>query len=380
MKSHLFLSVCSISIYLLTVSCNETSSSKLAVERATSLNNQNQTITQNFNTSKPKNVVLLIGDGMGLSQVSIGTYYKEGGSNFERFPVIGLIKTSSLTHQITDSGAAATSFASGIKTFHQAIGVDKDSVAVETIIENLQTRNFSTGIVVTKLVVHATPAAFFAHVPYRYDYEDIAPWLVKSNIDFIAGGGLRYFRKNKGNRDLMKEFAKKGYAIDTTGLPSKIDSRKQLILLAEEDLPYKNEGRGDYLERATDLAITKLNKNENGFFLMVEGSLIDSASHDGELEYLIGEQLDFDTTIGKVLDFAIKDKETLVIVTADHETGSFALSMDGHDYNKIKPTIYSGEHSASMVPVFAFGPGAENFGGVYENTEIYHKIKSLLME
>lgn len=336
--------------------------------------------TKNKTQESPKNIILLIGDGMGLSQISIANFYKEGPSNFERFPVVGLIKTTSLTHRITDSGAAATAFASGIKAFHQAIGVDKDSLAVETIVEQLNKRKFATGLVVTKIIVHATPAAFFAHVPYRYDYNDIAPWLVSSEIDFIAGGGLKYFRSGKAGRNLLQEFAVKGYAIDTTGLPSRTDARKHLILLAETDLPWKNEGRGDYLKNATHLAIEKLNKNDNGFFLMVEGSLIDTAAHDGELEFLIGEQLDFDETIGAVLDFAIKDGETLVIVTADHETGAFALAMGDHDYNKIKPTIYSGDHSATMVPVFAFGPGAEKFGGVYENTEIYHKIMALLSE
>lgn len=315
---------------------------------------------------------------MGLSQISIGNFYKEGPSNFERFPVVGLTKTSSLTHQITDSGAAATAFASGIKTFHQAIGVDKDSLAVETIIEQLERRNFSTGIVVSKIIIHATPAAFFAHVPYRYDYEDIAPWLVKSDIDFIAGGGLKHFRKKDQGRDLLNEFVKKGYSIDTTSVPHKMNDQKQLILLAEDDLKWRSNGRGDFLIKASELAIEKLNKNDTGFFLMVEGSLIDTAAHDGEVKYLIDEQLDFDRTIGRILDFAIEDKETLVIVTADHETGAFALAMKDHDYDKIEPTLYSGDHSATMVPVFAFGPGATTFGGVYENTEIYHKIMSLL--
>ncbi|QNJ98001.1 alkaline phosphatase [Constantimarinum furrinae] len=326
----------------------------------------------------PRNIIFLIGDGMGLSQISIANFYKEEPSNFERFPIVGLIKTSSSTHLITDSAAAATAFASGIKTFHQAVGLDNDSIPVPTIIDHLEARDFSTGLVVTKIIVHATPAAFFAHVPYRYDYEQIAPWLVDSDIDFIAGGGLNYFRKASEGKDLLSEFVKKGYGIDTTSLKSTVDKRKQLILLADEDLPWKTEGRGDFLPRATDLAISSLSTNKNGFFLMVEGSLIDTAAHDGELQYMIDEQLDFDATVGRVLDYAMTDKETLVIVTADHETGSFALSMDGYDYNKIKPTLYHGQHSATMVPVFAYGPGSELFSGVYDNTEIYHKIMQLL--
>ncbi len=331
-------------------------------------------------SEKPKNIILMIGDGMGLSQISIANFYKDGPSNFERFPVVGLINTNSTTHRITDSGAAATAFASGVKTFHQAVGVANDSTAVPTIIEQLETRNYATGIVVTKVIVHATPAAFYAHVPYRYDYDDIAPWLIKADIDFIAGGGLQYFNKRPDGLNLLNEFREADYAIDTLALPTAPTNKKQLILLNDDDLPWKTNGRGDFLTDATGLAIEKLKRNEDGFFLMVEGSLIDSAAHDEELEYLIDEQLDFDNTIGSVLDFAVKDKETLVIVTSDHETGSFALSMEDGNYDKIKPTIYSDDHSATMVPVFAFGPGAENFGGVYDNTRIYHKIMALLEE
>ena len=145
-------------------------------------------------------------------------------------------------------------------------------------------------------------------------------------------------------------------------------------------MPKKIDGRGDFLPNATQLALEKLAKSEEGFFLMIEGSQIDWGGHSNEADYLIGELIDFDKTIGVALDYAKTNEETLVIVTADHETGGFTLASDGGDYNKLNPTFSTGGHSSTMVPVFAKGPGAEFFNGIYENTEIYTKMKQLLLE
>jgi alkaline phosphatase len=327
---------------------------------------------------KPKNIILLIGDGMGLSQVSITQYYGDERSNFERFPTVGLIKTSSDSHVITDSGAGATAYAAGVKTYNKAIGMGPDSTAVESIIETISKTGYATGLVATSSIVHATPASFFAHVKTRYEYEEIATFLPTSEIDFFAGGGLKFFNKRKDSLDLITKLLSNDFQLDTVQLPASVSEKKHAILLAQNAMPKISEGRDDFLADASLLAIEKLKTNETGFFLMVEGSQIDWGCHDQEPDYVIKEQLDFDKTIGKILDYAKTDGQTLVIVTADHETGAFALAMDGRDYGKIKPSVYSGEHSAAMVPVFAFGPGAELFGGIYENTEIYHKMMELL--
>ena len=138
------------------------------------------------------------------------------------------------------------------------------------------------------------------------------------------------------------------------------------------------DGRGDFLPRATSLALEHLSKNKNGFFLMVEGSQIDWGGHANDAEYLVSELLDFNKTIGVALAYAKKHKDTLVIVTADHETGGFTLAADGTNYHKIKMEFSTGGHSATMIPVFAKGPGAEKFSGIYENTEIYTKMVSSL--
>ena len=339
-----------------------------------------ENILGNTENSKPKNIVLLIGDGMGLSEVSASQFYNKTTTNFERFSTIGLIKTSSSNELITDSAAGATAFSTGIKTYNGAIGVDKNGAATETIVEQLVNKGYATGLIATSSIVHATPASFYAHAKSRRLYEDIATFLPYSKIDFLAGGGLKFFNNREDGNDLFSEFKKNGYQVHTKELPKSVSKKKQVILLEEDAMPKMLDGRGDFLPNATKLALSALSKNDTGFFLMIEGSQIDWGGHDNDADYLISELLDFDKTIGIVLDFSQKNGETLVIVTADHETGGFTLSADRGDYNKIKPKFSTSGHSATMVPVFAEGPNASLFGGIYENTEIYHKIKSLLVE
>jgi alkaline phosphatase len=349
-----------------------------AITSCVSVQVKDNTLANTAETSKtPKNIILLIGDGMGLSQVSASFYYNEVTSNFWRFPVVGLIRTTSSSHLITDSAAGATAFSAGVKTYNGAIGVDKDTLAAKTIVEWIsEERNMATGIISTSSVVHATPASFYAHVDQRRKYEEIADWLPKSDLDFVAGGGQVFFHGRKDEKDLYEDLKNEGFDLSTDALPSKISENKMAILLAEDGMPKMLEGRGDFLPDATQLALSKLTKDENGFFLMVEGSQIDWGGHANDADYLISEQLDFDKTIGVALDFAKLNKETLVIVTADHETGGFTLASKDGNYNEIAPTFSTGGHSTTLVPVFAFGPGSEKFNGVYENTEIYQKMMS----
>ncbi|MCT8338744.1 alkaline phosphatase [Flavobacteriaceae bacterium TK19130] len=336
--------------------------------------------SETVSSQKPKNVILLIGDGMGLSQVSAGMFYSDKKSNFERFPTIGLIKTSSSSDLITDSAAGATAFSAGVKTYNGAIGVDKNKNSVPTLSEQAATKGLATGVISTSSVVHATPASFYAHVENRRMYEEIADFVSKSDLDFIAGGGTQFFQERKDQRDLYEDLRNNGFEVYTESLPAIASTKRQAILLAKDGMPKAIENRGDFLPDATQLAINKLAKNTDGFFLVVEGSQIDWGGHANDADYLIGEQLDFDKTIGVALDYADIHDNTLVIVTADHETGGFTLASDEGDYNKIKPSFSTGGHSSTLIPVFAAGPGSENFNGIYENTEIYHKIKQLLLE
>jgi len=342
-----------------------------------------------FKTKAPKNVILLISDGTGLSQISAAYYYKDSKTNYSRFEHIGLITTHSSIEDITDSAASGTAFATGKKTYNGGIGILEDSTTVENIVEMASKKGVKTGLVATSSITHATPASFYAHVVDR-DYEqNIALQLSNSEIDYFAGGGKKFFNNRLDNNNLYELLKSNGFGIDTLGLATfdMIKShKKQGFLLSGDGMPKMNEGRGDFLSEATLLGINFLHQNDTPFFLMSEGSQIDWAGHDNDTEYLISELIDFDETIGRVLDFAEQDGETLVIVTSDHETGGFTLAgenytaKDGNiysSYTKLDPKFSTGGHSATLIPVFAYGPGSELFSGVYDNSDIFHKIIKL---
>lgn len=335
---------------------------------------------------RPSNIIFLIGDGMGLSAVSAGFYFGEEPSQFNRFHHIGLIRTSSSTHKVTDSGASGTAMAAGQKSYNGAIGMDTTASPIPSITEVVSGMGWSTGVISTSSITHATPASFYAHVERRNMEEKIAEQLVASEINFFAGGGTRFFGMRVDGRDLFEEAGSRGIVIDTTGLPESLDfsvDGRYGFLLAGAGMPPKTEGRDDFLPRATGLAIRYLSADTDGFFLMVEGSQIDWAGHANDQAYLVAEMLDFEQAIREAIDFAEKDGKTLVVVCADHETGGATLAAGTGDAEMNDPTgvhysFATGGHSATLIPVFAFGPGAEEFMGIYENTEIFHKMAGLV--
>lgn len=332
---------------------------------------------------KAKNVILLIGDGMGVSQVSSSYFNKESEPNFSRFNSIGFIKTSSSSHKITDSAAGATAFASGEKTYNGAVGVNPDTVSIPTILEMAKEREMATGVISTSSITHATPASFYSHVKARGMAEEIAKQLAGTSVDFFAGGGLKYFQDREDEINYYSLLAASGIRMDSTSLGKVEDLCEGCqygYLLAPDGMPRMLDGRGEFLPDATKLGLAHLSKDPNGFFLLVEGSQIDWGGHANEEDYIITEVLDFDKVIGAALDFAEKDGNTLVVVTADHETGGYTLAStpteEGwSDYDQITGAFSTGGHSATLIPVFAYGPGAEDFQGIYENTAIFSKMK-----
>ena len=328
---------------------------------------------------KVKRIILLIGDGMGLAQIQAGITANGNFLNLERFPITGLAKTSASDDYITDSAAGATAMGAGVKTYNGAIGVDSTGKRVESILEMAEESGLSTGLIATSTITHATPAAFIAHNESRDNHEAIAADFLGVDIEVFIGGGRQYFNQRRDKQDLLKKFQKKGYVVTDSlncfedGLPDKL-----VALLDEEDMPRMAEGRGEMLSESTSIAVEILNRNEQGFFLMVEGSQIDWGGHDNEIDYVVEELIDFDKVIGEVLDFAIEDGETLVIVTADHETGG--LSILGADFMQDPTQVHfsTDGHTSIMVPVFAYGPGAAQFSGIYENTQLFFKMKALL--
>jgi alkaline phosphatase len=330
---------------------------------------------------KIKNVILMIGDGMGLSQVSSAFYFKGEQPNFSRFQTVGLINTSPTNVKITDSAAGATAFSTGEKSYNGAIAVNSDTMALPTINEVLFDQGWKTGVIATSSITHATPASFYAHVKYRRMEDEIAAQLITSNIHFAAGGGKEYFSGNLEGRNTFEKLQEAGFLLDTVNISGQLNAdSRYAYLLADDGMPRMLDGRGSFLGDVTSKALEYFSLSDNPFFLMIEGSQIDWGGHANDAEYLQTELIDFDNVIGSVLDFADQDGETLVIVTADHETGGYTLASNDGDYDDIKGSFSTGGHSTTLIPVFAYGPGAERFGGIYQNNEIFHKIMDLVKE
>jgi len=327
-----------------------------------------------------KNVIFLIGDGMGVGQITAGTYANGNKTSLERFSVIGLHKPYSHNSLITDSAAAATSFACGVKTFNGAIGVDNDTLPVRTLLEEAEAYNMPTGLVASSTIVHATPASFIAHNVSRKNYEEIAADFLKTDIDYFVGGGKKYFDRRTDERDLVTELTTKGYAMgnfleDFSTYKSKNNTANKIGYLTSDSDPLPVAQGRDYLIDASMHGIEFLdNKSTGGFFIMIESSQIDWGGHSNDEDYIISEFLEFDKLIGQVLDWAAKDGETLVVLTADHETGGFTI-QPGSTMDSLVTTFTSTKHSGDFIPVFADGPCAEKFSGLYENTDIYHRIR-----
>lgn len=324
---------------------------------------------------KPKNVILMIGDGMGVAQVFAGVTANGGHLWLDNFRKAGFSKTQPAKRYVTDSAAGATAIATGQKTNNGAIGVDTAKQPVENIFEIVRKKRISTGLVVTSDVTDATPASFVAHVPSRYQNEEIANGFVKSGINLFIGEGRNRFEERKDGRNLLNELSAKGYKVCKTVEEIKSVGFGNLAGLLEALPPEK---RGDQLAVTTEAAMNLLNLNPEGFFLLVEGSEIDGGGHNNNMSREVGEMLDFDRAVGKALKFAEKDRRTLVVVTADHETGGLSLTDGDMSTGMVTGSFSSGNHTGIMVPVFAYGPGSDEFTGIFENTGLFERFVKVL--
>jgi len=324
----------------------------------------------------PKNVIVMIGDGMGPAQVYSLLLTSQEKTAFERFPYSGFSITKSASNEITDSAAGGSAIANGTKTSNGVVGMDPDSIPVPSMLEIFAGQGKKTGVVVTCSVTHATPADFIAHNITRKDNEGIALEISeKEGLDVLFGGGKKYFTERKDGVDLISKMWEKGWNIYDS-LPQIEDNNARTMVLADRKHLDEAPKRGDFLPKATAKAIEMLD-NENGFFLMIEGSQIDFACHANDSATLVEEMIDFNNTINVVLDYAEKDGNTLVVVTADHETGGLSIIDPEGKYTRTDFNFSTGSHSAVFVPVFSYGPGAEKFSGIMDNTEIISKIMEI---
>jgi alkaline phosphatase len=324
-------------------------------------------------TKSGRNIILMIGDGMGLTQITGARTVKGGKLNMLRCRTIGIQSTHAADKYVTDSGAAATAMACGKKTNYYYLGVDPEGNPLTNIVEILEKNGLSTGLITTSEITHATPAAFYAHQVDRYKYEAIAMELISKGVDFFLGGGKMYFNQRSDGLNLIDSLLIHDYQVtDDLGL---VAGKNKAAVFISENIPLTYlHGRGDVLPNAVTVAAYRLQSNKKGFFMMVEGAQIDWAGEDNDQDYLMAEMLDFDRAVGRAIDFADDDGNTLVIITGDHETGGYALTDGNLAEHTVQGQFITWLHTGAMVPVFAYGPREEEFAGVYENTDFFYKF------
>lgn len=338
-----------------------------------------------LSAAQPRNIIFLIGDGMGIAHITAAKVEK-GTLAMERAKTIGLFTTSSLNDPVTDSAAAGTALATGYKTDNDMVGQFPDGTKLKNLMEYARENGKATGLVVTSLICHATPAAFSAHHKARYHYDTITEQQVFAGFEVLIGGGWNNLypktfagSRRRDNKDMMSELRGQMPVVTSINALRKAGKPSRLAaILAGGHLEHAS--KRDYnLGELTRKAIEILNQNSKGFVLMVEGSQIDLASHANEGRRTIDEVIDFDTAVKEALDFADADGNTLVVITADHETGGFSLPMKSIENNKVvNPKFASDNHTASMVPLFAHGAAAERFAGTYDITDVGRKLIELV--
>lgn len=329
---------------------------------------------------KVKNIIFLIGDGMGLAQIQAGLTANHGQLNIDQCRNIGFSQTRAANSDNTDSAAGATAMACGEKTNNRFIGMDVQGKPLVNLPDKLANYGIKSGIISVGDITDATPAAYYAHAIDRDSSKLIAADLLTSNIDVLIGSNQKSFLNNT-DKDLMSKLSAKKYNLFTslTDLKNaKSKQGKQLVLLPDAETRPVMNGRGDMLRESLKQTIGILAPNKAGFFIMTEGAQIDYGGHANNLPYVVTEMLDFDKTIAEALKFADEDGETLVIITADHETGGLSLLDVSTAKGMVSGAFSTNDHTSINVPVFAYGPHAQDFNGTYQNTEIFNKILRLL--
>ena len=343
---------------------------------------RNKTVQQQPEPKHPRNVIFIVGDGMGTAQVYSSIVAQRGdNSAFLRFPYIGFSRTYSNNKYTTDSGAGGSALMTGHKVDNYHIAKGPDGTNYPSFLITAKERyGKAAGFVVTSSVLDATPASTYAHVTYRKLFDSISMQMALCPFEVMIGNDAWSFQtpNRKDGKSPIDTLMARGYEMAYTPLDMmRLKGHKICALLSGKDAPDATK-RGRMLTLGTLKAIETLSFYDNGFTLMVEGSQIDWACHNNDSAYLAAEMADFEDMLHAVLDFAERDGSTLVIVTADHETGGLTLKTGDIAAGTSRPSWSTGSHTGVMVPVFAYGPGAEQFSVIQQNTDFYNKILNLL--
>lgn len=367
------------------------------------------------NEPQVKNVIYLIGDGMGFGAVSTLLLSEDEQTGFEMAPVIGIHETCSANNYVTDSAAGGTALATGTRTNNGYVGADPDGNQLTSVLRKAQTYGMKTGIVVNTTLTEATPGAFYGGVTSRKFVYDIAKQFTESEVDLAIGGGLDHFVGRPDSLDLTATLIEKGYDVYLNWeTVLETESDKFVGILPLYDLHRREENNGTasaaegqevclaaqmaalnedasrehlseptvYLEKATAKALDVLSRNnKNGFFLMIESAIIDGYGHNNDGDGMVVEMHEFNRTLRQMIEYVNQHPETLLVVTADHETGGTGVYYNGHtpgNEGPLKLRFSTSGHTGTVVPIFAYGAGAENFAGVMKNIDVPAKIDALI--
>jgi alkaline phosphatase len=329
--------------------------------------------------NKPLNVIIIIEEGLGLPALSAAQFVKGSDLNVANSTAVGMMKTSSANDVVADPAALGTAIACGVKTTNGTIGMDSQLEKVPNIFELAKKKNMSIGLITTSFVVDAIPAAFYSHQPKNTNYNSIASDLIASGMDVFIGGGKKYFRSRGDSTTLFKDLSTHDYKVLEDYGDLKTKSHKKIAgLLRADAMQDIRNGRGDYLNLAWLRAFKTLIKNDTGYVLVIHNAHINWAAANNEKKDMIAEILDMDKLLETVLNYTLPNQKTLILVIGGFETGG--VSVMGNNNSKTDPNMkFSTKlRTASMVPVFAFGTGSSLFSGIYDNTDIFLKIKSLI--
>ncbi|WP_051315409.1 alkaline phosphatase [Algoriphagus terrigena] len=320
-----------------------------------------------------KNIILLIGDGNGLAQISAGLFANGGDLNLAQLKNMGLIKTQAADDFTTDSAAGATALATGTKTNNRALGVAPDGPVLSNLPDILAEYQFVSGIITTDQLTGATPASFYAHHPERDESDQIAAYLPKSELDLFIGGGGKAFEPQLSNLKSV------GFElVEQLDQVAKSNADRVGFFSAPGSNPSMEKGRGDFLSQSALAATTFLQRKNQPLFLMIESAMIDSGGHGNSTATIVEEMLDFDRTIGEMMRYADENPGTLLIITADHETGGVSIPQGNLETGEVELAFHSDDHTGILVPIFAYGPHSDDFRGIFENSEVFDKVMELV--
>lgn len=336
-------------------------------------------------SSAPKNIILVIGDGMGPGALKLASLYQhkaDGRLFLQQLPVASFCTTFSTSNNVTDSAAASTAFACGYKTLNGHLGLTPDNRRLTSVAEAAQKEGRAIGLITSDAITGATPAGFYAHVTARGSYSDIADWVAASSFDLFIGNanGKGWFEPKAAGgqradaRNLLAEMTAAGYAVseDPAAFAQTPPDKRALGFMAKGTLDSET-----CLAQLTEAALARLAKNDKGFFLMTECAITDAGGHGNKPELTVRGTIQVDWTVKTAVDFARKRGDTLVLVTADHETGGLTCCITNNPPGKLVINYATTSHTGVPVRLYAYGPGSTLFSGTIDNTDIAKNIARL---